>query len=40
MGILIAMNEYVIRKSKIKLDESLFSGSILGVLVLVLAVLR
>jgi hypothetical protein len=31
MGILIAMNVYVIRNSKIKLDRSLFSGSILGV---------
>jgi hypothetical protein len=31
MGILIAMNIYVIRNSKIKLDRSLFSGSILGV---------
>ena len=31
MGILIAMNVYVIRNSKIKLDKSLFSGSILGV---------
>jgi hypothetical protein len=31
MGILIAMNIYVIRNSKINLDKSLFSGSILGV---------
>jgi hypothetical protein len=31
MGILIAMNVYVIRNSKIKLDRSLFSGSILGI---------
>ena len=31
MGILIAMNVYVIRTSKIKLDKSLFSGSILGI---------
>ena len=31
MGILIAMNIYVIRNSKIKLDRSLFSGSILGI---------
>ena len=31
MGILVAMNIYVIRNSKIKLDKSLFSGSILGV---------
>ena len=31
MGILVAMNVYVIRNSKIKLDKSLFSGSILGV---------
>jgi hypothetical protein len=30
MGILVAMNVYVIRNSKIKLDRSLFSGSILG----------
>ena len=28
MGILVAMNVYVIRNSKIKLDRSLFSGSI------------
>lgn len=31
MGILVAMNVYVIRNSKEKLDRSLFSGSILGV---------
>jgi hypothetical protein len=31
MGILVAMNIYVIRNSKIKLDRSLFSGSILGI---------
>jgi hypothetical protein len=31
MGILVAMNVYVIRNSKVKLDRSLFSGSILGV---------
>jgi hypothetical protein len=31
MGILIAMNVYVIRNSKLKLDKSLFSGSILGI---------
>jgi hypothetical protein len=31
MGILVAMNVYVIRNSKIKLDSSLFSGSILGI---------
>lgn len=31
MGILVAMNIYVIRSSKIKLDRSLFSGSILGI---------
>jgi len=31
MGILIAMNIYVIRNSKIRLDRSLFSGSILGI---------
>ena len=31
MGILVAMNLYVIRNSKVKLDRSLFSGSILGV---------
>ena len=31
MGILVAMNAYVIRNSKIKLDRSLFSGSILGI---------
>lgn len=31
MGILIAMNVYVIRNSRIKLDRSLFSGSILGI---------
>jgi hypothetical protein len=32
MGILVAMNVYVIRNSKIKLDRSLFSGSILGII--------
>jgi hypothetical protein len=31
MGILVAMNVYVIRNSKIKLDRSLFSGSILAI---------
>ena len=31
MGILVAMNVYVIRNSKLKLDKSLFSGSILGI---------
>jgi hypothetical protein len=31
MGILVAMNVYVIRNSKFKLDRSLFSGSILGI---------
>src|SRR5262249_20134318 len=31
MGILVAMNVYVMRNSKIKLDRSLFSGSILGI---------
>jgi len=31
MGILIAMNIYVIRNTKIRLDRSLFSGSILGI---------
>ena len=31
MGILVAMNVYVIRSSKIKLDRSLLSGSILGI---------
>jgi hypothetical protein len=31
MGILIAMNVYVIRNTKIRLDKSLFSGSILGI---------
>ena len=31
MGILVAMNVYVIRNIKIKLDKSLFSGSILGI---------
>jgi hypothetical protein len=31
MGILVAMNVYVIRNSKIKLDKSLLSGSILGI---------
>ncbi|MFZ0512893.1 MAG: hypothetical protein WAM14_14900 [Candidatus Nitrosopolaris sp.] len=31
MGILVAMNVYVIRNSKLKLDRSLLSGSILGI---------
>ena len=31
MGILIAMNVYVIRNTKIRLDKSLFSGSVLGI---------
>lgn len=31
MGILVAMNVYVIRNTKIRLDKSLFSGSILGI---------
>ena len=31
MGILVAMNVYVIRHSKLKLDKSFFSGSILGI---------
>jgi hypothetical protein len=31
MGILVAMNVYVIRSSKLKLDKSFFSGSILGI---------
>lgn len=31
MGILVAMNVYVIRNSKLKLDKSLFSGSVLGI---------
>ena len=31
MGVLIAMNVYVIRNTKIRLDKSLFSGSILGI---------
>jgi hypothetical protein len=31
MGLLIAMNVYVVRNSKIRLDKSLFSGSILGI---------
>ncbi len=31
MGILVAMNVYVIRNSELKLDKSLFSGSILGI---------
>ncbi len=31
MGILVAMNVYVIRNSKLKLDRFLFSGSILGI---------
>ena len=31
MGILIAMNVYVIKNTKIRLDKPLFSGSILGI---------
>jgi hypothetical protein len=31
MGILVAMDVYVIRSSKLKLDKSLFSGSVLGI---------
>ena len=31
MGILVAMNVYTIRNSKIRLDKSLLSGSILGI---------
>jgi hypothetical protein len=31
MGVLVAMNVYVIRNTKIRLDKSLFSGSILGI---------
>lgn len=31
MGILVAMNAYVIRNSKLRLDRSTFSGSILGI---------
>ncbi len=31
MGILIAMNVYVVKNTKIRLDKSLFSGSILGI---------
>lgn len=31
MGILVAMNVYVVRNAKIRLDKSLFSGSILGI---------
>jgi hypothetical protein len=31
MGILVAMNVYVIRNSKLHLDKSIFSGSILGI---------
>jgi len=31
MGTLVAMNVYVIRSSKLKLDKSFFSGSILGI---------
>ena len=31
MGVLVAMNVYVIRNTKVKLDKSLFSGSILGI---------
>lgn len=30
MGILVAMNVYTIRNSKLKLDRSLFSGAVLG----------
>ena len=30
MGVLVAMNVYVIRNSRLKLDKSFFSGSILG----------
>ena len=31
MGVLVAMNVYVIRNSKLRLDKSLFSGSVLGI---------
>ena len=31
MGILVVMNVYVIRNSKLKLDKSFFSGSILSI---------
>jgi hypothetical protein len=31
MGVLIAMNVYVIKNTKVRLDKSLFSGSILGI---------
>lgn len=31
MGILIAMNVYMVKNTKIRLDKSLFSGSILGI---------
>ena len=31
MGIVVAMNVYVIRNSRLKLDKSLFSGSVLGI---------
>jgi hypothetical protein len=31
IGILVSMNVYVIRNSKLKLDKSIFSGSILGI---------
>jgi len=31
MGILVAMNVYVIRNSKIRIDKSVLSGSILGI---------
>ena len=31
MGVLIAMNVYVIKNTKVGLDKSLFSGSILGI---------
>jgi hypothetical protein len=31
MGLLVAMNVYVIKNTKVRLDKSLFSGSILGI---------
>ncbi|HET7148181.1 MAG TPA: hypothetical protein VFI73_06735 [Candidatus Nitrosopolaris sp.] len=31
MGVLVAMNVYMIRNSELKLDKSLFSGTILGI---------
>jgi hypothetical protein len=31
MGILVAMNAYAIKNSKLKLDKSIFSGSIIGI---------